>query len=55
MTASMDVDDMEEGGTLYTFEGTDYAQEPSTADKKAFDDLMSGECVKQYIPSIWRW
>ena len=24
------------------FEGTDYSNEPSAADKKAFDDLVSG-------------
>ena len=27
---------------MYVFEGTDYSNEPSAADKKAFDDLVSG-------------
>ena len=28
--------------SMYVFEGTDYSNEPSAADKKAFDDLVSG-------------
>ena len=27
------------------FEGTDYSNEPSAADKKAFDDLVSGKYI----------
>ncbi|XP_022305018.2 chromodomain-helicase-DNA-binding protein 1-like isoform X2 [Crassostrea virginica] len=35
---------MEEGpSSMYEFEGVDYAKEPSAADRKAFDDLLSTE------------
>lgn len=28
--------------SMYMFEGTDYSNEPSSADQKAFDQLMEG-------------
>lgn len=30
---------------MYEFEGVDYAKEPSAADKKAFDDLLSSKKI----------
>lgn len=37
-------EELEEGpSSMYEFEGVDYAKEPSAADKKAFDDLLSME------------
>ena len=37
---SLDFDSVPQ--SMYVFEGTDYSNEPSAADKKAFDDLVSG-------------
>lgn len=31
--------------SMYEFEGVDYAKEPSAADKKAFDDLLSSKKI----------
>ena len=34
---------VEEGPqNMYVFEGTDYSKEPSSADQKAFDELIEG-------------
>ena len=34
---------VEEGHqSMYVFEGTDYSKEPSSADQKAFDELIEG-------------
>jgi hypothetical protein len=30
---------------MYVFEGKDYSTQPSSADQKAFDELLSGECI----------
>lgn len=30
---------------MYEFEGVDYTKEPSAADKKAFDDLLSSKTI----------
>ena len=40
MDQSLDFDTVPQ--SMYVFEGTDYSNEPSAADKKAFDDLVSG-------------
>ena len=31
------------GPSMYVFEGKDYAKEPSAADRKSFDQLISGK------------
>lgn len=37
--------------SMYVFEGTDYSKEPSTADQKAFEELIEGifsDIMKQF-------
>ena len=44
---------MEEGpSSMYEFEGVDYAKEPSAADKKAFDDLLSSKIISPVLQGI---
>ena len=37
---------------MYEFEGVDYAKEPSVADKKAFDDLLSSKIISPVLQGI---
>ena len=44
---------MEEGpSSMYEFEGVDYAKEPSAADKKAVDDLLSSKIISPVLQGI---
>jgi hypothetical protein len=38
-----DVELEEAPSSMYEFEGVDYTKEPSAADKKAFEDLLSSK------------